>query len=44
MGLRCLSTTDRVFDLEPDLDGIPEATAAMDEHSAVESLVRVGTV
>jgi threonine dehydrogenase-like Zn-dependent dehydrogenase len=34
----------RVFDFETDLDGIPEAYAAMDERRAVKSLVRVGTV
>jgi threonine dehydrogenase-like Zn-dependent dehydrogenase len=34
----------RVFDFETDLDGIPEAYAAMDERRAVKSLVRLGTV
>jgi threonine dehydrogenase-like Zn-dependent dehydrogenase len=34
----------RVFDFETDLDGIPEAYAAMDERRAIKSLVRVGSV
>ena len=34
----------RVFDFETDLEGVPEAYAAMDERRAVKSLVRVGTV
>jgi|SRR5581483_6050343 len=32
----------RVFDFETDLDGVPEAYAAMDERRAIKSLVRVG--
>jgi threonine dehydrogenase-like Zn-dependent dehydrogenase len=32
----------RVFDFETDLDGIPEAYAAMDERRAIKSLLRVG--
>jgi threonine dehydrogenase-like Zn-dependent dehydrogenase len=31
----------RVFDFETELDGIPEAYAAMDERRAIKSLVRV---
>jgi threonine dehydrogenase-like Zn-dependent dehydrogenase len=34
----------RVFDYETDLDGIPEAYAAMDELRAIRALIRVGTV
>jgi threonine dehydrogenase-like Zn-dependent dehydrogenase len=34
----------RVFDYETDLDGVPEAYAAMDERRAIKALVRVGTV
>jgi threonine dehydrogenase-like Zn-dependent dehydrogenase len=34
----------RVFDYETDLDGIPDAYAAMDERRAIKALVRVGTV
>lgn len=34
----------RVFDFETDLDGIPDAYAAMDERRAIKALVRVGTV
>ncbi len=34
----------RVFDYETDLDGIPEAYAAMDERRAIKALIRVGTV
>jgi hypothetical protein len=33
----------RVLDYETDLDGVPEAYAAMDERRAIKSLVRVGT-
>jgi threonine dehydrogenase-like Zn-dependent dehydrogenase len=33
-----------VFDYETDLDGIPQAYAAMDERRAVKAIVRVGTV
>jgi threonine dehydrogenase-like Zn-dependent dehydrogenase len=34
----------RVFDFTTDLDGIAQAYAAMDERSAIKSLVKVGTV
>ena len=34
----------RVFDCETDLDGVAEASAAMEERRAIKSLVRVGTV
>lgn len=34
----------RVFDYETDLDGIPEAYAAMDERRAIKSLIRVGSL
>jgi len=34
----------RVFDFESDLEGTPEAYAAMDERRAIKSLLRVGTV
>jgi threonine dehydrogenase-like Zn-dependent dehydrogenase len=34
----------RVFDYETDLDGIPEAYAAMNDRRAIKALVRVGTV
>jgi hypothetical protein len=34
----------RVFDYETDLDGIPDAYAAMDERRAIKSLVRVGSI
>jgi threonine dehydrogenase-like Zn-dependent dehydrogenase len=34
----------RVLDFATDLDGIPEAYAAMDERRAIKSLLRVGTV
>ena len=34
----------RVFDYETDLDGIPEAYAAMDERRAIKALIRVGTI
>src|SRR5207248_1931641 len=33
----------QVFDFETDLDGVPEAYAAMDERRAIKSLLRVGT-
>jgi threonine dehydrogenase-like Zn-dependent dehydrogenase len=33
----------RVFDFETDLDGIPEAYAAMDERRAVKALIRIGS-
>lgn len=33
-----------VLDYETDLDGIPDAYAAMDERRAIKSLVRVGTI
>jgi hypothetical protein len=33
-----------VLDYETDLDGIPDAYAAMDERRAVKSLVRVGSI
>lgn len=33
-----------VLDFETDLDGIPEAYAAMDERRAIKSLVRVGSL
>lgn len=32
----------RVFDFETDLDGIPDAYAAMDERRAIKALIRVG--
>lgn len=34
----------RVFDFETDLDGAPEAYAAMDERRAIKSLIRVGSL
>ena len=34
----------RIFDLEAERDGIAEACAAMEEHRAVESLMRLGPV
>jgi threonine dehydrogenase-like Zn-dependent dehydrogenase len=34
----------RVFDFETDLDGVPQAYAAMDERRAIKSLIRVGAV
>ena len=34
----------RVLDFETDLDGTPEAYAAMDERRAIKSLLRVGSV
>ena len=34
----------RVLDFETDLEGTPEAYAAMDERRAIKSLLRVGTV
>lgn len=34
----------RVFDFETDLDGTPEAYAAMDERRAIKSLLRVSSV
>lgn len=34
----------RVFDYETDLDGVPDAYAAMDERRAIKALVRVGTI
>lgn len=34
----------RVFDYESDLNGIPEAYAAMDERRAIKALIRVGTI
>jgi threonine dehydrogenase-like Zn-dependent dehydrogenase len=34
----------QVFEFETDLEGIPEAYAAMDQRRAIKSLVRVGTV
>ncbi|MEA2645019.1 MAG: hypothetical protein QOE92_102 [Chloroflexota bacterium] len=34
----------RVFDFETDLDGTPEAYAAMDERRAIKSLIRVSGV
>jgi threonine dehydrogenase-like Zn-dependent dehydrogenase len=34
----------RVFDYETDLDGIPDAYAAMDERRAIKALIRVGTI
>ncbi len=33
-----------VFDFETDLDGAPEAYAAMDERRAIKSLIRVGSL
>jgi threonine dehydrogenase-like Zn-dependent dehydrogenase len=33
----------RVFDYETDLDGVPDAYAAMDERRAVKALIRVGS-
>ena len=33
-----------VLDYETDLDGIPEAYAAMDERRAIKSLIRVGSL
>ena len=33
----------RVFDFETDLDGIPDAYAAMDERRAIKALIRVGS-
>jgi threonine dehydrogenase-like Zn-dependent dehydrogenase len=33
-----------VFDFETDLDGTPEAYAAMDERRAIKSLIRVGSL
>ena len=35
-------TPGLVLDFETDLDGTPEAYAAMDERRAVKSLIRVG--
>jgi threonine dehydrogenase-like Zn-dependent dehydrogenase len=32
-----------VLDFETDLDGTPEAYAAMDERRAIKSLIRVGS-
>jgi threonine dehydrogenase-like Zn-dependent dehydrogenase len=32
----------RVLDFETDLDGVPDAYAAMDERRAIKSLLRVG--
>ena len=34
----------RVFDFTTDLDGVPEAYAAMDDRRAIKSLLRVGAV
>ena len=34
----------RVFDFETDLDGVPEAYAAMDERRAIKSLLHVSTL
>jgi len=34
----------RVFDYETDLDGVPEAYAAMDERRAIKALIRIGTI
>ena len=34
----------RVFDFETDLDGVPEAYAAMDERRAIKSLLHVSAV
>lgn len=34
----------RVFDYETDLDGIPEAYAAMNERRAIKALIRIGTI
>jgi len=34
----------RVFDFEADLDGLPEAYAAMDERRAIKSLLRIGNL
>jgi threonine dehydrogenase-like Zn-dependent dehydrogenase len=33
----------RVFDFETDLEGIPDAYAAMDERRAVKALIRIGS-
>jgi threonine dehydrogenase-like Zn-dependent dehydrogenase len=33
-----------VFDYETDLEGIPDAYAAMDERRAITSVVRVGSI
>ena len=33
-----------VFNYETDLDGTPEAYKAMDERSAIKSLIRVGSL
>ena len=33
-----------VLDFETDLDGTPEAYAAMDERRALKSMIRIGTV
>jgi hypothetical protein len=33
-----------VLDFETDLDGTPEAYAAMDERRAIKSLIRLGSV
>lgn len=35
---------DAALDFETDLDGTPEAYAAMDERRAVKSLIRVGSL
>lgn len=34
----------RAFDYETDLDGVPEAYAAMDERRAIKALIRIGTI
>lgn len=34
----------RVFDYETDLNGVPEAYAAMDARRAIKALIRVGTI
>jgi hypothetical protein len=40
-GHRPLGFDDRVLDFETDLEGTPEAYAAMDERRAIKSMIRV---
>lgn len=34
----------RVFDYETDLDGVADAYTAMDDRTAIKSLLRIGSV
>jgi Zn-dependent alcohol dehydrogenase len=42
--LEGLINPGRVFDFTTDLGGITQAYAAMDQRSAIKSLVKVGTI